>query len=226
MLKEKPCKGRGTAKGSGCGQIGFYNSLNKGLCRACWADWLSNTPEGQQHLAKVSLKAKKSIEHQRRELTRERKKELMSVSQYRAKVIQPIINEIARLIDHEQPCISTGEHHKSYDAGHYYSTGSNPAIALNLHNIHRQSVYANQHQSGMPREYFQGLMRIYGPDYAMLVMELKTQYKDKRISKQEMQELEPKAKRVRNWLRKNQAKRSPTQRIRLRNIINNYFNLY
>jgi hypothetical protein len=226
MIKEKPCKGRGMAKGYGCGELGLHHSMQKGLCLQCWTDWLINSEPGQLYLQKTSLKAKRKIEHERKEVTRQKKRELMSVNQYRATILQPIINEIARLIDFGQPCISTGDHHNSYDAGHYYSTGSNPNIALNLHNIHLQSVYANQHMSGMPREYFQGLIRVYGPKYAMLVSDLKVKYKNQTISKIDMMEVEPKAKRVRNWLRKNKAQRTPTQRMRLRHIINNYFNLY
>lgn len=224
MIKQnqKPCKGRREAKGLGCGNVGIYNSFHKGLCPACWADFLINTEAGQRRMKKAAIQAKKEAKERRKE---ERVK-IMSVNEYRSKKVQPIINEIARLIDYGQPCIATGYTSGKINGGHYYSIGANPNLALNLHNIHLQSEYSNQYKGGQAREYFQGLISTYGSEYSMKVSDLKRVYKDRTISKQELLEVYPKALRVRRWLRKNKEKRTPEQRIRLRIIINNYLGLY
>lgn len=224
--KPKPCKGRREAKGHGCGEVGIYNGMHRGLCPSCWADWLMNTEDGQRHIQKVSLKAKKEVGTKRRVETTRKKRELMSVDAYRAKVLQPVINEIVRLIDYGQPCIASGVTSGKFAGGHFYSVGANRHISLNLHNIHIQAYHSNGPQGGQPVEYLKGLQRVYGHDYADFILDLKKYRPIHKISKQDMEAAYPVACRIRNWLRKNQCRRTPAQRIRLRNIINVRLNLY
>ena len=54
-----------------------------------------------------------------------------------------------RARDASQPCISCGRHHEGkYDAGHYRTVGSNPALRFEPLNCHKQCVPCNQHKSG------------------------------------------------------------------------------
>jgi len=225
-VKKKKCKGRREARGHGCGQMHYLDGFKRGLCDQCFLDWCCSTDEGLAFAQKKAIKTANEIRKEGKARRKSERIEIMSVSKYRSKIMQPVFNEIARLIDQGQPCIATGQHQDSYDAGHYYATGSNPHIALNLHNIHLQSVYSNRHKGGQPREYLQGLISVYGGPYAGKVADLKRVYKNRVISKQEMQEALPRAKLVRKWLRKRNHIWSATDRVRLRNIANQYIGLY
>lgn len=74
------------------------------------------------------------------------------------------IQEIARLIDHGQPCLARGVMANQFHGGHVFSRGSNPQIKYNLHNIHRQSAQSNHYQNddGLLRE---GIVKEYGTEY-------------------------------------------------------------
>ncbi|KAB0489708.1 recombination protein NinG [Pseudomonas vancouverensis] len=65
------------------------------------------------------------------------------------KEAQAAFNEWVRLRDAALPCISCGRHHQGkYDAGHYRTVGSNPALRFEPLNCHKQCVPCNQHKSG------------------------------------------------------------------------------
>lgn len=72
---------------------------------------------------------------------------------------QTEFNKFVRLRDADLPCISCGRFHQGkYDAGHYRSVGSNPALRFDEANCHRQCVPCNQHKSGNAIEYRMGLL--------------------------------------------------------------------
>lgn len=76
---------------------------------------------------------------------------------------QAAFNKWIRLRDADRPCISCGRHHTGkYDAGHYRSVGSNPALRFSELNVHKQCVPCNQHKSGNAVEYRIGLMARIG----------------------------------------------------------------
>ena len=210
-----------TCKNTGCDNV-RTSSLHKGFCSACYAGWLLNTDDGQRYYNRVKIKAKPIGQKNRTK----QKRELMSSDAYRAKVLQPVINEIVRLIDYGQPCIASGVTTGKFSAGHFISVGANRATALNLHNIHIQAYHSNGPQGGQPIEYLEGLKEVYGDEYAVFVMQFRGYTRKHKISKQEMEQAYPKARRVRNWLKKRKRKWSATDRIRLRNMVNSYLGLY
>jgi len=224
--KQKQCRGTGMAKGTGCGFVGFHNSMHKGLCSTCWPEWLLESEEGQEYLQRVQVKATKQVEHKAMKKTAIAKRDLLSVDAYRAKVLQPVINEIARLIDHEQPCIASGVTSGKFSGGHFTSVGANRLIALDLHNIHIQAYHSNGPQGGQPIEYLQGLRNVYGNDYAEYVMSLRGYQRQHKFKKFDLESAYPVAVRIKNRLKRNLAKRTPEQRIKLRNIINLVIGLY
>lgn len=224
--KEKPCSGKGLAKGSGCNQPGFHNSMQKGLCSDCWPKWLLETEEGKTYLDRVSLKANKQVIHRKSQVKTTAKRELMSVDAYRAKVLQPVINEIVRLIDYEQPCIASGVARGKFSAGHFTSVGSNRLIAMNLHNIHIQAFHSNGPQGGQPIEYLQGLKDVYSIGYSKFVVGLRRFKRIQKFNKNELVEAYEKAKPIRLELRKDKRIRSAKERIELRNEINQRIGLY
>ena len=147
-----------------------------------------------------------------------------SNNSYRSSVIQPIINEIARLIDYGLPCISSGTLGKG-QGGHYISTSANNSISLNLHNIHIQSYHSNVELSGDESRYRLGLIKWYGNDYFEYIEGLR-HVKGVDLSKQRLSELKPLISQIRNDLKRNPIKRTPQERIALRNEINERIGIY
>lgn len=71
-----------------------------------------------------------------------------------AREAQAAFNAWIRERDAALPCISCGRHHQGkYDAGHYRTVGSNPALRFEPLNCHKQCVPCNQHKSGNIVEY-------------------------------------------------------------------------
>lgn len=159
----------------------------------------------------------------------ERKSEMtfdnMSSDAYRSKVIQPIINEIARLIDYGQPCIASGRYNGKMAGGHFISVGSNRSVALNLHNIHIQTFESNSFRSGDEAKYRLGIIERYGNDYFEFMESLR-HLKNIDLSKQRLSELKPLISRIRSDLKCNPIKRTPQERIALRNEINERIGIY
>ena len=79
--KEKPCKGRGKAKGHGCGKVGIYNSMYLGLCTSCYPDWLLNTDEGKERIAKMTIKGKTEVAKVRRKETAQERVKIPTLPQ-------------------------------------------------------------------------------------------------------------------------------------------------
>lgn len=171
-------------------------------------------------LSKVRKNEVKKLRYEKIQKT----SDLMSADQYRSKFVQPIINEIARLIDYDQPCIATGLKGKM-SGGHYWSVGSNRTVCLNLHNIHVQSFHSNSVLSGDMVRYRAGIIQTYGITYMYLIESLKT-LKPIKISKPEMIEIKNKALTIRNELKKDLKILTPEERIKLREFVNNKLGIY
>lgn len=226
--KEKPCKGTGLAKGYGCDRKTKHRVYGLGKMCGCYSNWLLNSENGKIKMANAQLLAKKTVhKEQIKKQNEERQKtkiELMSADKYRAEYLQPIINEIARIIDFGQSCIATGDFGKM-NGGHYVSVGANRTTALNLHNIHIQSFASNHHKSGDPIKYRLGLIERYGNDYFDYIEYLQ-QHKPLHLTKGDMIELALKASSIRLELKRNEEQKTPFERIELRNQINLRLGIY
>lgn len=81
------------------------------------------------------------------------------------KEAQVAFNAFIRARDSHLPCISCGRFHQgAYDAGHYRSVGSMPALRFHEDNCHRQCVPCNQHKAGNVVEYRLRLIHRIGAD--------------------------------------------------------------
>lgn len=78
------------------------------------------------------------------------------------KAAQVAFNKWVRLRDADRPCISCGTTNAKWDAGHYRSVGSNPALRFEPLNNHKQCAQCNQHKSGNAIEYRIGLIARIG----------------------------------------------------------------
>lgn len=81
------------------------------------------------------------------------------------KEAQAAFNAWVRQRDAHLPCISCGRFHQgAYDAGHYRSVGSMPALRFHEDNVHKQCVPCNQHKGGNVVEYRMRLIERIGAD--------------------------------------------------------------
>jgi hypothetical protein len=236
MIEEKKCRGTGKAKGNGCGKlipVSLYGKSNRvyGLGKSCqcYSKWLLNTELGQQTLEKARIvgknKAVKAEKKKNREETAQQRIDLMSPDKYRAKYIQPLINKIARLIDHGNPCIATGNFEGKMAGGHYTSVGSNRTICLNLHNIFIQSFQSNSWNGGDDKRYRESLKNTFGEDYLDFIEGLKA-HRPIKLTKDDLVEIKKKATGIIKDLENNKAVLSSRERISMRNSVNLELGIY
>lgn len=205
----------------GCGKEAakfFNSSINNKYC---------TDHAIEQAIEKSRLNQLKQAKKERSEKvkqTRQKKVDLMSVDEYRAKYVQPLINEIARLIDYGHPCIASGCFGKM-NAGHYIATGANRTLTLNLHNIHIQSFESNHHKSGDNLRYRQGLINTYGLDYLEKVEALK-QLKPIKLTKDDLKEVKHIAGDIVKELKAYLQVKTPEQRIQAREYYNKQLGIY
>lgn len=115
-------------------------------------------PECAQSLVAASrLKAERKELATRKEAIKPRAKWLAEA--------QAAFNGYIRERDSDLPCISCNRFHTgSYDAGHYRSVGSMPALRFVEDNCHKQCVPCNQHKAGNVVEYRIGLVNRIGAE--------------------------------------------------------------
>jgi len=174
---------------------------------------------------KYNIKRKAIEKQQEAKETKDKKIDIMSADEYRAKYVQPIINEIVRLIDYGQPCIATGNPNGKMNGGHYFSVGSNRTTCLNLHNIHIQSFHSNNGTGGDNIRYRDGIIKIYGIAYMEQIEALK-QLKPIKLTKDELREVKRIATDIRDMLKTDKVVRTPEERIGLREEFNWRIGIY
>lgn len=104
-------------------------------CALAWAQWRRD-------------KQRVAIEQRERRSIRAAKAKLKSRADY-LREVQAVFNHWVRLRDAGRPCISCNRHHTGkYDAGHYRTVGSNPALRFEPLNCHKQCVPCNRYKSG------------------------------------------------------------------------------
>ena len=109
-------------------------------------------------------KARKSLAQIERREIKVRKEKLKSRADH-LKDTQIAFNAWVRARDAELPCISCGRHHQGkYDAGHYRTVGSNPALRFEPLNCHRQCSPCNTQLSGNIVNYRIELVRRIGAE--------------------------------------------------------------
>ncbi|PWE39596.1 hypothetical protein C9I50_18165 [Pseudomonas prosekii] len=93
------------------------------------------------------------------------RKEKLKTRAEHLKDTQTAFNAWVRERDAELPCISCGRHHLGkYDAGHYRTVGSNPALRFEPLNCHRQCSPCNTQLSGNIVNYRIALVKRIGVD--------------------------------------------------------------
>ncbi|MDP5165561.1 MULTISPECIES: recombination protein NinG [Pseudomonas syringae group] len=122
-----------------CGASFVPQKLGQAVCSPACA--IIDAPRNQ-------AKARKALAQVERSEIKVRKERLKSRSDH-MKDTQTAFNAWVRERDVELPCISCGRHHQGkYDAGHYRTVGSNPALRFEPMNCHRQCSPCNTQLSG------------------------------------------------------------------------------
>lgn len=143
------------------------------------------------------------------------------------KELQTQVNKIVRLIDKGGVCISSLKPlNDKYDAGHFYSRGSNPTIKFHLMNIFAQSVYSNQYLSGNQINFLSGLEQLYGKDIKECVLSLKSRYNAIKLSQEDLKEKIQIAKQIVKYLETENKIYNAKERIELRNKFNKMIGIY
>lgn len=170
--------------------------------------------------AKIIARAKKQAEKQ----DKLAKKEAKATITDWGKKLQDKVQEIARLIDHEQLCLAKNKPARSFDGGHIYARGGNANMRYNLHNIYKQSSQSN-HFNSDDHLMKEGLKREFGEDYYNFVTDLKRTPLLKHTNL-ELEQLYRNACKVANRLKKQPKKLTNLERIEYRNQINLELGIY
>ena len=116
------------------------------------------------HAPANQVRARKALADIERKEIKVRKEKLKSRADH-LKDTQIAFNAWVRERDAELPCISCGRYHQGkYDAGHYRTVGSNPALRFEPLNCHRQCSPCNTHKSGDIVNYRIELVKRIGAD--------------------------------------------------------------
>lgn len=152
----------------------------------------------------------------------ELKENLLTTSDLR-KGLQIVTNSIVREIDKGCNCISCGKRPLKFNAGHFYSVGSDPSIRFHLFNIWGQCEHCNSYLSGNIHQYRNKLINegIYE-----FIGDLPIMYPSLKLSKEELKEKVQLAKKILKSMPKLARARTFEERIELRKQINNQLNIY
>lgn len=165
------------------------------------------------------------VRNDEKEKVKAMKENIKTLSQWKND-LQKEINAIVREIDKGHPCISSNRNlGKSFDAGHMMGRQSFPEIRYHLMNIYAQSVEQNQHKSGNPIGFMDGLEQTFGKKHLELVMALKS-HPELRITIEEIKEKIPICRSILKWLKLQDRKFTTLERLELREKFNNEINIY
>jgi len=181
----------------------------------------------KQTISKANKQREKEQKKQRVEKTKQQrieKNNIKTLGDWK-NMLQPFINQIARLIDYGQPCIVTGSYKGKMNGGHCIAVGSNATLRYNLHNIHIQSEYSNKHKGGDNIRYKEGIERVYGKQYLEFINELQ-QTETINLSIVDIQNVMPEVKQIIKELKDSELIYSPDERIMLRNKYNERIGIY
>lgn len=162
-------------------------TLNKRLCKGCGEPFQKTKPLQYCCSVKCSISYAKHLEHAKKHNEwLHRKKDLKKSLETKSDVLrqlQGLINELIRIIDYDQLCISSQRIPIKKNAGHLYSVGAHPKLRFNLFNIFVQSERDNCHLSGNQLEYLQNIRNIFGVKVYDEIVCLPLQCKDIEIDK-------------------------------------------
>ena len=177
-------------------------------------------------LSKAKIKTIKDKDKEWKVRKRALKDKTKKLSDYKAE-LQDEINKIARLIDHEQVCISCQKIPKKKNGCHFHSVGSTPALRFNLLNVYLGCEKCNSELGGNVHGYIDGLILTFGKEYyEFLKFELPQKYRILQISKDELIEKIKICRELVRNLETDLVKLESEDRIAIRHLINDRIGIY
>lgn len=204
MAKSK-CKHCGERKETSEGvktNIGFFCSVDH-----AYMFGIENKEKGRKKLAAKRKQEKQAKAKVEREKIAQRKKELLTRTQWFNK-LQSLVNQyVTKVRDVNQKCCtcSKATFTSSFDAGHFLTRGARPDVRFELTNIHKQCVACNQYNSGRPKEYAEFITRRYGAKH-LEWLECQANHKSLKEQFPHWSDIEKEILRYRKLLRDNGVK--------------------
>lgn len=195
-------------------------------CKIC-KEWFEPT-YSNEYWCSPDHGYKYSLELKKRQNLKAKKEFNLQDSKWLKTNINKKVQELARLIDSDLPCLARGNYPKQMHGGHILSKGGNSQCKWNLHNIHRQSAQSNTFYSddALIRE---KLSLEYGKEYLYFIHS----FKQDQIVKFTNEELKEKydlclqaIKYVKDFISYQNTPLSKNFRISLRNEINLFLGFY
>lgn len=207
-------------------------SLNKRNCKNCGVNFQKSKPLQYCCSVKCSIEYAKRLDVKKNHkewLSRKSKlKESVKTRSDINRELQSYINELVRLIDFGQLCISSQRTPIKCNAGHFYSVGAHPQIRFNLFNIFLQSEKDNSYLSGNQIEYMNNLELIFGSEVQAKILKLPLQCKELSFNKHDLQKAIDNTKECIAYHKKNylDIKISSEMRLKLRSDYQTKIGLY
>ena len=110
-------------------------------------------------------RAKEQVKKNEEKKWKERKKVLKEKTTDFKEILQRRINEIARLIDYGNVCISCQSKCKKENGCHFHSVGAHGKLRYNLLNIWLGCYSCNGEKGGNVHGYDNGLIELFGKEY-------------------------------------------------------------
>src|SRR5574343_988009 len=198
------CKGKGKAKGFGCGMDlkfterngikTYFQKYGLGIECKCYSNWLLNSEQGEKEINKAKITAKKASDKKERAESKERKWELMSYAQKVGKA-KVIFQRWIRNRDKDLPCISCRTNISDiWDGGHFKKAEIFSGVIFHEHNTNRQCRKCNHYLGGHESEYRKGLIERIGLENVENLEDLANKTRQYRYSDTELKDIMSKYK--------------------------------
>lgn len=128
---------------------------------------ITHKEEGRKKLIARRNSDKKQADKKEVAHTKQRKKEIMTRTEWFNKK-QKLVNQyITKVRDVEELCCTCPNSTLSsaFDAGHFLTRGARSDVRFELTNIHKQCVSCNQYNGGRPKEYAIFIEKKYGKEH-------------------------------------------------------------
>ena len=171
MIKEKPCKGSGKARGSGCSTVTDVRQIKFGLCWGCFKEWLNTTENGKDHVTKVTIQSSKKVKLEaKRKLSKEKREFIESNKSIQRLILdaRKPFQKWIRFRDANKSCISCDSiDSELWDAGHFYKAEIYSGLIFDERNVNKQCRKCNTYLGGNENNYRLGILKRFSEAFVL-----------------------------------------------------------
>ena len=197
-------------------------------CKKCKSDFKPTQPLQIACSLPCAIElAKLKVEKDKEQKWKERQREHKESKKDHFKLLQKEINLIARLIDHNQLCISCQKVPKKINGCHYKSVGGHASLRYNLFNIYSGCEKCNSELGGNVHGFDNGLIEVFGKEFwEYLKFQFLQDFPLLQMKKEDAKDKLKIARQISKELKDNLIKRSASERLEMRKIINERLGIY